>query len=353
MFNIFNMLFTADDFFSPPGTNFPISVKQMLRRTFLIYANNIVAILKVAVSTFIPAQIIIAIIGYVLKPHIKDIEDRYTYEGESDSTKMMYHLLTFFLYTLVLDFVGDLLYSVALVAITEIAKDAHAGRPVRTSYLEAMVTVKSSIITAIVAIFLTALLSNAAVVLLILPKIYLALSWWVIPSAIVVERTGVFEAMSRSWNLTSGYRCDLSKIYIAYRLAYYLCVFGINAVLIIFLIPSPVRYILGYCLPTLSFRPLGFVLQSVVYFDLRARKESLTRTKLVDEIETGFRDVSGLGGAIMELAEEEEGMVVARATTGNPAWAGAAQSEPLKEGGEGMWNGRDAVAEKYDHFEVS
>jgi len=340
------------DYFTAPGLNMPISVQEMLRRTFRIYLSNILTILKVALTIFVPAQIIIGIAGKKILPWLAHIESDLNEEIEKDYSRTI-HLLSTFLYFVLLEIIGCLLYSMAEAPIVEITKNAHAGLA-KTTYSEAVHTVKDFFPKIFVAIAFMSIASSVALCLLIFPGIYLALSWGITCSVIVVEGKGIKNSMSKSWELASGYRCDLFKIYCAYLLSYVLLVFAINTILFLLLSPRLVRYIFGYCIPVISFRPLGLVLRSVVYFDLRARKESLSQTKLLMEIQAKASSaVFGIENNVNEItdggkAEGSSDIEMMEYAT-NPGWA--AQSEPLKkEGSGGVWDNQGSAGQKYGDF---
>lgn len=339
------------DYFTSPGTNMPMSAKEMLRRTLWIYVTNITTILKIASCVFIPTQIILGIAGNKLMDRLADIERDWdeTQHLHLDRESLMHVLFA----VASLEFAGCLIYSVAEIAMTEITKNAHAGLT-KTTFPEAMDAVKPSIVRVFALMFLTLIAVYVSVCLLVFPGIYLAVSWWVACPVVVVERKSISDAVSKSWGLASGYRCSLIQLFCAYVLSYYILVFTTNTVLFLMLAPRLVRYVFGYCVPVISFRPFGYILQSVVYFDLRARKESLTKAGLLAEIRS--RGVTSRLGANVDDDGNTSGSVIEPSPNGvasNPAWA--VQSEPLNDGGasQGIWNGRNSSREQYNHFEIS
>jgi len=357
----------SDDYFTEPGTNVPISVREMLRRTFWIYVTNIRTILMVAIIVFVPAQIIIGLAARKLLIRLD-----YIIRNDADNASQAKDILSLTPYILVLQIVAFLVYSVAEAAIVEITKNAHVGT-VSTTFPKAMAAAKSCILQVFLAVTLISLASYFGFCLLILPGIYVALGLWVTCPVVVVEGKGVYGSLSRSWNLSSGYRRDLFWIYCAYVISFYVILFAVNLVMALLLWPRVLRYVLGYCVPVASFQPLGYILQTVVYFDLRARKESLTRAILVTETRMmGGGDCGGDGArfspvngpvVIPDTDEESSG-----GATGNPAWTTqtkalqtpdwTAQSEqddtPPVGGGGGLWdNNKDTAKEKYRHFEIS
>ena len=59
-------------------------------------------------------------------------------------------------------------------------------------------------------------------ILLVIPGVILALGWSVAVPVKVVERAGVFESFSRSWELTSGYKGTIFLLLLVYLLAAWL-----------------------------------------------------------------------------------------------------------------------------------
>lgn len=350
----------SDDYFTTPGTIMPISVRELLSRSFWICVTNIRTILQVAITVFVPAQIIIGIAG-------RKLLNRLEY---ADDESQINHIL---LFVLILQIVGYLLYSIVEAAVTEIVKNAHAGSA-DTTFPKAMAVARSCILQIFLVVVLVSFASSLGLCLLIFPGIYLALSWWFVCPVVIVERKGVCQSLSRSWELSSGYRWDLFRIYCTYIVSCCVVVFVVNVVMVILLWPRILRYVLGYCVPVLLFQPMGYILQSVVYFDLRARKESLTRTELVAEIRMkgggdwngdGVRFGAVNGPVVIPVTDEES----SGNATGNPDWTTesstlqrpdwTAQSEPPHEevtstAGGGLWdNKKETAKEKFRHFEIS
>ena len=122
-------------------------------------------------------------------------------------------------------------------------------------------------------------------VLLIIPGIFLAVSLAVIWQALIIEGVGPMESIKRSWRLVSGERW---RVFGAGLLVLVLAVIVIGIVsTVIALILSSVLGVSGGMngylvqqVATLLLTPLIAALGTVIYLDLRVRKESLSAGEL-------------------------------------------------------------------------
>jgi hypothetical protein len=129
----------------------------------------------------------------------------------------------------------------------------------------------------IVASFLIGLVVFCGLVLLIVPGIILACGLAVSPTALVLERLGPIEAMGRSWNLTRGYR---GKVFGTLLITVFLIVLpyialGAVSAVLIPLAGSAGVVLAGLLMVTLGvlISPFFYVALTVLYYDLRIRKE--------------------------------------------------------------------------------
>jgi len=125
-------------------------------------------------------------------------------------------------------------------------------------------------------------------VLLIVPGVILALGWAVAVPVRVVERTGVFDSLGRSWQLTSGYKGTLFLLFLIFGLASLLFGFLGQAMAGVFSLTRPGT--MPASLPITYFIYTG-VIQAVsamvgaagaatIYYQLRAIKEGIAPEKL-------------------------------------------------------------------------
>lgn len=327
--------------FTAPGAITPISVQMMIGRTSRIYLANIRTIMMIAVTMYLPAQVIMGLaVNKILPEVIEEVND------------INDHLSFALLALLLFELLGSLFYNIASAAILDVAKNAHAGLT-ETTYHTAMNTAKSCFLKLLVAQFLISIGASIGFLLLVFPGIYLSICWWITYPIIVVEKKGIIASMSKSWKLTEGNRWGIFKVYAAYLLSYILVVAAINTVLIVILAPRLVRFIFGYCIPTLSFGPLGMILKSVVYFDLRARKDSLTRDGLVLELQAEKSDSAPRSFDLENVNSPSEisGGERVDATLKISATGPSETSEPLKVPSQSVWDNQIPTAsQKYNNF---
>ena len=114
---------------------------------------------------------------------------------------------------------------------------------------------------------------------MVLPAIALAISWWAAPMAVMIEKTGAFDSLRRSWKLI---------------LPHYLRTVGV-LLLSVAVIGPPIAVLylvlpqfLAALLTSLWTVPMTAVIGTVLYLDLRARSEHLTHQTLSEELTSAF-----------------------------------------------------------------
>jgi hypothetical protein len=172
---------------------------------------------------------------------------------------------------------GVAIYAVAGGVITAIARDVYLDVPV--SVPEAFRVVATRLVTLIVASVITVALMGLAAFLLVLPALYVATRFAVVRQVIVLEDAGTGQALSRSSALSAGL-----KMHILGTLALIiLLLFAVNigAGLLINLIPS--RVVMNVLSTALSVvvGPILGITETVLYYDLRIRREGFDVEYLV------------------------------------------------------------------------
>ncbi len=134
-----------------------------------------------------------------------------------------------------------------------------------------------------VPLFGLAIVSGLAILmgffLFVIPGIYLALMWMVAGPAIIAERKGVFDSMSRSSRLTEGHRWSLLGLSLIFFVA------ALLLAILIAIVPGILVAVSGAAdlvTPVVSgvsqavFTVLGAALIASVYVELRSIKEGAT-----------------------------------------------------------------------------
>ena len=180
-------------------------------------------------------------------------------------------------------YVGVIGTVVAGVAAVLVVAEAYADVP--SDWRRATRIGVRRTIAIIAATIVAVVLIAIGFVLVIVPGIFLAVSLAVVWEALIIEGIGPMESIKRSWRLVAGERwrvfgAGLLVIIIA------IIVFGILSAVIWFIL-SPVLGMsggmAGYLVQqvsTLLSIPLTAALGTVIYLDLRVRKESLGTAEL-------------------------------------------------------------------------
>lgn len=247
----------------------------LFRRTLQIYIANISTITKIVLSIFIPAQIITAIAVKCLPGFqgvFSKIWQEFKHRGDDSYEPVSIDYSAEFFFFLIVYYLGYLLYCFATVAIIKVASDAQSGGE-DTTFMGAIGAAMAFYPQVFLAGCLVVDVSILGSLLLIVPGIFLAISFWLTWSVIVIEGTGIFLGMKRSWEIASAYRWDLLKILTLYLVAYSLIIYVFNLLLVLVPASTFLRLWLGFSIPIICVQPIVCILQAVVYFDLTDRHE--------------------------------------------------------------------------------
>jgi hypothetical protein len=138
----------------------------------------------------------------------------------------------------------------------------------------------------------------------LVPGMYLAVQWFVVGPAIVIENKGVVGSMKRSWELVSGSWCYVFCTFLIVTLSSgvfqwiwsALVVGGTDAGHTLF---SAVGYVLTL-IPGIVVIPITGIVRTVMYFNLRVEKEGLNAHVL-------SRDLGGPAAYTTLMGDEETG----------------------------------------------
>lgn len=172
---------------------------------------------------------------------------------------------------------------VAGTAAVLVAAEAYAGVP--SDWRRAMRIGLRRILPIIGATIVAGVLIAIGFVLVIIPGIFLVVSFAVVWEALIIEGAGPIESIKRSWRLVSGERwrvfgAGLLVMIIA------IIVFGVVSAVIWFILSPGLGMsggMAGYVVQqvsTLLSIPLTAAVGTVIYLDLRVRKESLGTAEL-------------------------------------------------------------------------
>jgi len=255
-----------------------LEITGLYRRSFQIYAANIATIIQIALTIFIPFEIIFA---FAIKcfPGFKEVWAIVWGEiwHRTDRSENIEYRKDFF-YFLIMFYLAYLLFSFAASLIMKVVANE------RQASMEFSALIKAAGECSLRAFTAGCLMINASLLasfLLIGPGIFLTLSWLLTYPAIIIEGKGIYDGMARSWELASGYRWDLLKIICIFLVTYVLVCFFFNLLLLLASTPHILVVALVYSIPILALHPLVCILQAVVFFDLRARGRNEAETPLI------------------------------------------------------------------------
>jgi len=173
--------------------------------------------------------------------------------------------------------VGVAIYAVAGGAISVVARDVYLDLPI--SVPDAFRVVATRLVTLIVASVVTVALMTIGFVFFLVPAFYVIARFVVVRQVIVLEDTGTGGALSRSSALTVGLKMHVLGT-LALIILLLLAV-NIGAGLLINMIPS--RVVMNVLSTALSVvvGPILGITETVLYYDLRIRREGFDVEYLV------------------------------------------------------------------------
>ena len=188
-----------------------------------------------------------------------------------------------------------LIFTIMIVgALTQAVAARYLGRPMTISGAYDSLGV-STFVTLALASILVGLVVGLGFVLLIIPGIYLAIRLVFVPQAIVLERKGVMDAFSRSWNLVEGSWWRVLGIVLVFGIVVAVVSGILGAILGAIFIgilhtgtgttaTAILSTIIG-AIVTVFIQPFelaGFVM---LYYDLRVRKEGFNLDHMAQQLE--------------------------------------------------------------------
>lgn len=172
--------------------------------------------------------------------------------------------------------------------------NAHAQKV--SSFRGAMLSAKTNICTFFGTFLAIGFLVSFGLGLLIAPGIYICICYSLSLPIILVEGRSICGSMSRSWELSSGDRWLLFKAFLFFWLSFFIVIFAINLLPAVSLVPKIVIYIFGYTVPIITIKPLLYIFETVLYFDVRARKESYDCVQLLADMQNNRNGVGVTDG---------------------------------------------------------
>jgi hypothetical protein len=187
--------------------------------------------------------------------------------------------------------VGAISQAATIVAVSEV----YLGRP--TGIVDSYMKVRFSLVGVILLTFVMGVACGLGAMLLVVPGFVLAMMWSLAVPAAVLEDQGIVDAMTRSADLTRGFRWRVFVIWL---------LFFVLTISVSFLLQWPIRIAtlaaikshtpstlrwLGAASTVISFfttclvGPLATIAFSLLYYDLRVRKEAFDLQLMMDTLD--------------------------------------------------------------------
>ncbi len=161
--------------------------------------------------------------------------------------------------------------ALAQAATIEIVATRYMGEDITPA--DALRAVWKRIGTVLAVTVVYGLVVGLGVILLVIPGIYVATKYFAAMAAAMVEGHRVGRAMERSGELTVGSKLRILGIFFVLLLVYIVLAAGV-AVAVEAVATPPVAALAVRLLMGVT-NPLGFILVTLLYFDLRIRREGL------------------------------------------------------------------------------
>lgn len=206
-----------------------------------------------------------------------------------------------------LSLVGILIFAIAGGVTALIARDVYLGRPldVAAEFRELLPRLPTLILASVASVIIVAIGTVIAVIpaavvvtlaggrglaaavgglLFIVAGMYLFARFYAVRQIVVLEDAGVFRALGRASELSKGLRIHI--IGTLFLVGVLTIAVDVGATLMLGMIPSPVLIRLGSTAIAVIVGPLFGITETVLYYDLRIRKEAFDVEYLAGEVES-------------------------------------------------------------------
>lgn len=254
----------------------PKGIGDILSTAFDLYQKNAAQLLIIAAIVVVPLTLVEA---YLITEAIGSAESSISVNEATGEVSVGNGLGRTILLTVVAALIGATISLLLTGALTRGAAGSLIGRPVDVgeSYRFAFGRLGGLILLAL----LIALIVGIGFILLFVPGVIFLVFLSMAVPAFLVERRGVTDSMSRSWNLVKGsFWHVLGAIVVAYIL-----IFVVSAILGAIGGESFVGTWITEAIAQIVTAPFYALVSVVLYVDLRARRESLDAGTLGRELE--------------------------------------------------------------------
>lgn len=280
-----------------------LSLDESLRRTFAVYRSGFLVFTKIAASMLVVMTLLWSILLPILLSALgvngQDFSDPYF---------LSEHLKEYYVINFAYIAASQVIGAVAAGTMIKAIADFYLGRD--PDLLACLKLGWKKSLTVMFASFLVMLGVMVGIVLFFFPGLYLAVAWFVVTPAIVVEKYGVFGSLGRSRSLVSGSWCYVFCTFLIVYLIMFAATFVWNLAFVTVLNKhNALTTIIGYLIsnvPAIFMIPILGITQTVMYFNLRVEKEGLDTDLLASDLGERGGDVSYRQVSLMEMMEGED-----------------------------------------------
>lgn len=266
----------------------PLAIGEMVDGAIRLYRNHFLTLIKISAVVLGPIALVEIVATAIVGP-----VDFTTMVIDVDSTPAevfapLVPIYAVLAVTGLLSFLGSVLVQGA--SITALAQAYQGQEPEWSTSLKAGAR---RFFPLAVATILIGIGATFGLIFCLVPGVFLFTKWTVTPAAVVTEQAGPFKAMGRSWQLTNGrFWPVLGAVVLAYLL--YVVVSQIIGVVTgavtfasalnsdqISFLPS----IIGSALVSVFAAPFLAAMVTIIYFDLRVRKEGYDLELMAQDLE--------------------------------------------------------------------
>ena len=270
-----------------------LSLDESLRRTFEVYAKGFLVFTKIsALAIGIQAILWAVLLNPLLKAFDLNGKD---YE---DPMFVVNNMMAVFLLISIKGLLGIFVGPIAEGAMIQAVVDIYTDRQPR--WLPCLKVGLKNAIPLFLASLLAGLISSIGMLCLFVPGLYLAVTFFVVTPAILVEKTSSCGSLRRSYNLVSGSWC---YVFCTFLIVYVILIFGQMIWSAIFAGGNDIGHTffsvwgsLGASVFAIFITPLVAIMKTIMYFNLRVEKEGLNADVFLREIggradDTNYRHV--------------------------------------------------------------
>jgi hypothetical protein len=256
----------------------PLEIGDVLDETFRVYKRQFIPLITVMGVVVVPSSLLSLIVVLATGVSSSSVFDRIS----TGAT------IVAVLAVIVLAIVASLAQLVAAGAAVRVASDGILGRPVSVgdAYREAFGRFGTILLASIVLFVPIALLIVTCIGIPV--AIYVGLGWSLVFQAIMLEGQGAIDAMRRSWGLVGGHRWRLLACVVLIGLIAALLVsiptglFGFLAGILVVVSGGSDTALIGMQVGNVVFQAagqtlfgaIGYITTTLLYYDLRIRKEA-------------------------------------------------------------------------------